>query len=257
MEFERLLPERPGGLYYVRDRHPIFWAGWSMVEAELMLLSVASQYGPFERYQLLSGSCYPIASSDELFEQLCDPSRPELCIWHGYSELTALQRKRVTKFHFHDFFGLLTQRGVPSSLVSLIRSLNRIVGYGLPFCRDVPNHLRKGSQWWCFREASVNRILMERETPAFERLSGFFRYCSAPDELFFSSLLLEDVRHVFGSPITVEHLNHHIEWRNKQRPSVLVEESFVDLLASASLFCRKVSLPESRPLLDKLDAFYD
>jgi hypothetical protein len=253
-EFRAVLPEKPGDVTYLADRHAVYYAGWSVVQAELKLLKAALQEGPFERYQLLSGSCYPVLNSYELHRRLSKSNAAELCIWGDYHHLNHLGQKRINRRHFHDLYGALRVQGWPKLLVDVLRVSNRIVRYALPAMRPVPAGIRKGSQWFCVKQATAEQMLRLASSPAGVDLANFLKYSSAADELFFHSMALENVSIEESDFHSNIHLNHFIDWSNLKRPRFLDASALASIRASGCCFCRKVKLPYSTELLQAIDA---
>jgi len=74
------------GVTLIRDRVPVYWGGWSQVEASLRLLQAAREHDPaFARFVLLSGCCYPLRSNRALRDYLFTDDAEHIGLVRGNS----------------------------------------------------------------------------------------------------------------------------------------------------------------------------
>jgi hypothetical protein len=95
------------GVSVIHPCRPVYWGDFSMVEATLSLLSQARQSGTFDRFVLLSGSCYPVkplASVEAAFA--ADPVRE----WISLSPITR-QSSLYTSIGWHWRWELIDRSG--------------------------------------------------------------------------------------------------------------------------------------------------
>jgi len=234
------------------DRIPVFWAGFSMVQATLNLLRRARAQVPGRaRFCLLSGMDYPIKDSRTIQAALASDkefmgidTRLVTGAWH---------LRHVRFAHFMDF---------PGTRISLIRKLVQRIRIPRAVTCKIP--LYWGAQWWALSGDCVDFILsFVQRNPDY---LDFHRHTFAPDEIFFHSIVKSSsfpISHDFESASDVpafiarpERGVHFIEWvviGGKPRPKTMDLTDLERLLSSPALFTRKCVDPVSTPLLDALD----
>ncbi|MBV8524971.1 MAG: hypothetical protein JOY71_23100, partial [Acetobacteraceae bacterium] len=57
-------------VHLIKERRKVFWGGFSMIEAEIALLSAALHGGEFDRFALISDDTFAIKSPDEIKRRL-------------------------------------------------------------------------------------------------------------------------------------------------------------------------------------------
>lgn len=55
-------------IYFVRDRHNVYWAGYSLTLAEIKVLQYAYDYSEYSYFHLISGVDLPIKSQDYIHD---------------------------------------------------------------------------------------------------------------------------------------------------------------------------------------------
>jgi hypothetical protein len=234
------------------DRIPVFWAGFSMVQATLNLMRRAREQVPGRaRFCLLSGMDYPIKDSKTIQSALA--SDKEFIRIDTRLVTGAWHLRHVRFAHFMDFPG--TRIGLVRKLVQRIR-IPRAVTCKIP--------LYWGSQWWALSGNCMDFILsFVEQNPDY---SDFHRHTFAPDEIYFHSIvksspfpIFHDVESASDVPAYIalpERGIHFIDWvviGGKPRPKTMELQDLERLLSSPALFTRKCVDPASTSLLDALD----
>jgi hypothetical protein len=234
---------------FLDERLPIEWGGWNMVQATLDLLRRAHRQSPSTYYQLLSGNCYPIKSNQDIAKKLSSGN-------FNYITLNE-EMKRGSRFHNRLFYrqsdqeliNILKRRpslaklNIPRYLGRLITSVrrqqDRLAG------RTLPAGMRpyKGGQWWCLTHDCARYVLdYAKANPRFVQ---FFRSTLIPDESFFHTIIANsEFAHTLPPCVArnVTSGNHHVRWRKvrgSNKPRVLTERDFYELVASEACFARK------------------
>jgi hypothetical protein len=239
------------------DRIAVYWADFSIVEATLSLLRAALHFGQVERIVLLSGSCYPIASDDDILDFFA--ARPAANFIKAFSieDASALYHDKIGRIHVgeesiarlagtHPAFNHALSRGLTLLLSWRKRDWRRGLAPLKPYF---------GSQWWAITRACGEYIL-EREEEC--RALQFFEHCFAPDEMYFHTI-------VANSPCgndSIVPFEGRGNWRlanlhliNDGSLRYVFDLSDLERVhRSNKLFVRKVNSAQSGPLLDALDA---
>ncbi len=123
----------------------------------------------------------------------------------------------------------------------------------VPFPRKHPFgdglRLYIGDMWVNLSAEAVHHVLEQFDRR--EEVRRYFGTCSTPDEALLPTLLLNDADDLR----IVNDRKRFIRWSpGAAHPEVLTEGDAPQLLASGAYFGRKVELPSSRALLDRLDA---
>jgi hypothetical protein len=244
---------------FLNERLPIEWGGWNMVQATLDLLRRAHHQSPSTYYQLLSGNCYPIKSNQDIAGKLSsgnfnyitlnDEMKPgsrfysRLFYRQSDQELISIFKRRPS------FAKLNVPRYLGRLITSVRRQQDRLMG------RTLPAGMRpyKGGQWWCLTHDCARYVLDYAN--ANPRFVQFFRSTYVPDESFFHTIIANSEFAHTLSPCRARKVtsgNHHVRWRRvgvSNKPRVLTERDFDELMASEACFARKFSEKRSGQLI--------
>lgn len=233
-------------------RIAVHWAGFSMVEASLILLNNARYQQSFHRYVLLSGTCYPVGTAAMRARQLEGDAnfldaRP---VPPGHPAAERLLA-RIQRWWLMDHDWVWQARDpAQSEQVQALRSYLGRFREQLPPPPPLPLPYHHGSQWWALTDAAVAWLLAELRTQAGQSLIERFRYSFCPDEAFFQTLLA-------ASPLaaSLKPSLHLVDWSEASRAQGkwLDESHWRAIRQSGALFVRKVHPQHSAALLDRLD----
>ena len=192
---------------FVKERIPVFWGDWSMVEATILLMEEALTDSSLTRFTLLSGSHYPIISNKKIAlkalesgnivaariaPNMPDGSRPEI----------EYQRR---------FY----RTNEPNGLWAQAKNgfMNRVFFYGRPLDWKAVSPLtgmRAGSQYWSLeREFAIYCVAQIRSS---RPLIDYFKQINCSDEKVFATLYGE-----FSSQISLEGTTF-VKWTGAANP---------------------------------------
>jgi hypothetical protein len=246
---------------FLEHRVPVYWAGYSQVEATILLIREALGAGVnYERLVLLSGSDYParpISDLEALFRRDRDRNFMKYVAVESSAHLTSL----VSRRYFRD--GILPWQASRRS--PAVRSLERILRKGLelanrPFPVKMPADVRlvHGSAYWALTQNAAEYLLSKIDSKEGQRYVELYIHAFASDEQFFHTVIANSV---FAESSTGEIA---YEGRGTYRTANLhlidpslakwfVAEDIAALDASEMYFVRKVRSGVSDELLDILD----
>ncbi len=220
------------------------WGQWSLVAATLAAVRAALAAFPDATHlYMLSGDCMPIKSA---------------AYAHAF-----LDREEVDYIESFDFFrsdwiktGLREDRLIYRHWFNE-RSANRLfyaslaVQRWLGLARAVPDGLQVqiGSQWWCLRRATVERVLAFCDARA--DVMRFFRTTWIPDETFFQTL----VRHLVPDAEIRARTLTFLMFTDYGMPVTFYNDHHDLLLGQDFLFARKIS-PGALTLRARLGTLY-
>lgn len=227
-----------------RRRHKCGWGEWSLVAATLATVRAASDAFPLAtHFYLLSGDCMPIKSAQEahgfLDAEDCDYIE-SVDFYSGGWIKTGIKEERLSRFH------LFNERKNKTLFYSSIDLQGR-----LGINRKPPADLRMmiGSQWWCLRRHSIEKVLEFCDTrPDAMR---FFRHTWIPDETFFQTV----IRHVVPGDEIRSRTPTFLMFTDYGMPVNFYNDHYDLLVSQDYMFARKIS-PEAKHLRARLAALW-
>ena len=229
---------------FARRRIRCGWGEWSLVAATLEAVRAAeAAFLDATHFYMISGDCMPVKTAEFVHDRLEDDDADIIECFDFFDSdwiKTGLKEERLTYRHFVNeraqkrlfYWGLDVQRRL-----------------GLK--RAIPQDLRImiGSQWWCLRRRTVERVLdFCRARPDVVR---FFRTTWIPDETFFQTL----VRHLVPATEIRVHTPTFLMFTDYGMPATFYDDHYDLLLAQDAFFARKIS-PEARALKARLGDLY-
>ncbi len=220
------------------------WGEWSLVRATLEAAGAAlSSFTDATHLYLVSGDCAPATSAVHARDILTPGDRDMIESFDFFASdwiRTGPKRERLVYRHL---FNERRQKRLFYASVALQRRL------GLE--RAIPKGIRVmiGSQWWCLRRATVERILaFMRERPD---VVHFFRTTWIPDETFVQTLVphLVPAAEIEGRSPTFKLFSDY------GMPVTFYDDQFDLLVAQDHLFARKIS-PAASALRARLAALW-
>jgi hypothetical protein len=231
-EYATRLGEEAKVCRFVERRASVFWAGFSMVEAELSLILTAMTERHYERFVLISDDTFPLLPSSALGAYLAeDYDRVMLRKLAPNDPFMA----RYDQYFFLDHQATaLLGRPIESAAVDQAM-LDRMA--------DIQNAMRRGkkkidiyygSQWWSITRGSMETILGQLEND-FHLLESF-RYSAVPDEIMFQTLV--------GNYVSISRVRNgpvYVEWGREPKPYVFSSLSDLEPITPDYAFARKFS----------------
>ncbi len=223
-----------GGNIAIISKEKCSWGMYSMVLATIASVKeILSQCKAVERVILTSESCLPIKGPDYFHEWQAGSSDVDFIENNLYyrSASYSLIGERFQRFHF---FGWKNNRWMFEMSEALQKKFN--------IHRKIPNSLEMsfGSQWWCLRRETLEKIIADLENNALER---FFKYTWVPDEILFQTLVRRNSDNVRSYSLC------YTEFDKFGKPRVFFDDHLPKLKRSRHLICRKVH-PQADALYD-------
>lgn len=229
-----LLSMKRSKLYIIRNRVKVYWADFSMVQAELNLLQEAVRQDAYDYFHFLSGVDMPLKPQDEIhrfFEAHAGREFIDYCLYDVEDELT----RKMKRWHLFpkDFKNIGRLNRVTRSLRALFLRIQ--IGFG--WYRNRTLDFKKGSQW-CSITGAFARYLLEHQAD----ISRIFTHTFCPDEVMMQTLCWNSPFREHLYDVSTDYKGHMrlIDW-GRGRPYVWQESDWDELLASDRLFARKFS----------------
>lgn len=232
------------GLVVLKDRVRVFWADYSMVEAELALFGAAYDPGTYSYYHLLSGVDVPVKTQDYI-HSWCDTHPGVEYVGFSTPAKGEIDWRTQHRFIFTNDFRN------PSLLKKTLRAVfvkaQDIVGY-----RRHGEDVRKGPQWFSATSDFIGYILDNKDY-----IRRMFRHTFVPDEMFVQTLLWnsEFRDRAYDLEDEFEGCKRYIKWVNGELKDLRAEE-VEDMVRSPRWFARKMrggDLGMVAIIKDKLD----
>ncbi|PWK62199.1 DUF5928 domain-containing protein [Roseicyclus mahoneyensis] len=229
---------------FARRRIKCGWGAWSLVQATLNALEVAEErFADATHFYMLSGDCLPVKSAAyaHKFLDAHDRDYVESFDFHSSDWIkTGFKDERLIYRHW---FNERTQKWL------FYRSFKMQKALGLT--RRIPADIEVmiGSQWWCLRRCTIEKILeFCRQRRDVVR---FFSTTWIPDETFFQTLVrhLVPEREIESRTLTFKMFSDY------GMPVSFYNDQYDLLISQGYLFARKIS-PEAGLLKDRLGALW-
>ncbi len=229
---------------FAKRRVKCGWGEWSLVEATLNALETALDAFPrATHFYMLSGDCMAIKSAEYAHRYL-DENDVDFIESFDFFESswikTGFKEERLIYRHF---FNERTQSKLFYASFNLQKSL------GLR--RNIPKDLQIqiGSQWWCLRRQTVEKIMQFVATRT--DVMRFFATTWIPDETFFQTI----VRHLIPESEIDPRTLTFLMFTDYGLPVTFYNDHYDLLLSQDFLFARKIS-PDAVDLKERLGQLY-
>ncbi len=206
------------------------WGEWSLVQATLNAVRAAVEAFPFTtHFYLVSGDCMPVRSAENIHDYLDESDADQIESKDFYESSwikTGLKEERLTYRHW---FNERKNKWL------FYKSLDVQKRLGLFRQPPVGMEMRIGSQWWCLRRGTIERILefvVKRKD-----VVRFFRTTWIPDETFFQSL----VYHLVPETEIISRPPTFLMFSDYGMPVTFYADHFEYLTGQNALFARKIS----------------
>lgn len=232
------------GVTFARKRMKCGWGEWSLVAATLEALRAAADAFPqATHFYMLSGDCMPVKSAEYAHDFLDAEDCDFIESFDFFASDWIKTGIKAERLIYRHWFNERKQKALFYASMNLQRRL------GLQ--RAIPEDLQVmiGSQWWCLRRDTVERVLGFCD--ARPDVMRFFAGTWIPDETFFQTLVAHLVprREIRTRTLTF------LMFTDYGMPVTLYNDHFDLLLRQDYLFARKIS-PEALELRERLGALW-
>ncbi len=270
-DFKRMAPSN-NRIFFLKQRMKIFWMGYSMVNATLLLIKAALRSPLACRYYvLLSGTDYPIKGNRYILDFYKNATTQFI---NTFGLEDALWSHKISKYHYFDT-NIFNPRGWLNEKIPFLHRfamrLYRLVQGKLPG-RRFPFTMEPygGGQFWSLTAECVSYI--DRYMEANKAVARFYKFTHSPDEMVFPTIIMNSGYGVELKKCAEDRFWYHeqkfvtgfgtclryIDWHPaRELPAILKDEDFEKLLSSEDHFARKFCPSRSRGLMEKIDQYLD
>ena len=229
---------------FVKKRVRCGWGEWSLVQATIYTVQAAvAAYPRATHFYMLSGDCMAIKTA-EYTHKFLDENDADFIETFDYFESdwikTGMKEERLIYRHY---FNERNRKKLFYGAMALQQKLG--------IKRDLPRDLqiRIGSQWWCLRRQTVEKVLgfiRDRRD-----VTRFFSTTWIPDETFFQTI----VPHVVALDEIRSRTLTFLMFTDYGMPVTFYNDHYDMLVSQDYLFARKIS-PEATDLKRRLGHLY-
>ena len=229
--------------YFIDSRVDVKWGGFSLCEATINLLEVASKK-EYVHYYLMSGSDYLLKSSEELYNYLVNNKK--------YNFNTSI---KTTGF-YNKRYEIKYRPWLSNNnfICKVIKNLYMIITGGRThtfnlFKLEYKTNFKVSfaSEWFCYNHDAVTYILNYLSQN--KEYSEFMKSTLVPDEMFFISILTNS-----SYSKTIREGLTYVDWsENKRSPKTFTRNDLEDLKESNYFVARKFDENYDSEILDLLD----
>ena len=229
---------------FAKKRVKCGWGEWSLVQATINALEAAAEAFPrATHFYMLSGDCMAIKTA-EYTHQFLDENDADFIENFDYFESdwikTGMKEERLIYRHFFN------ERKYKALFYSALALQQK---FGLK--RDLPKDLeiRIGSQWWCLRRQTTEKVLEFIRSR--KDVIRFFATTWIPDETFFQTI----VPHLVPAEEIRSRTLTFLMFTDYGMPVTFYNDHYDMLVSQDYLFARKIS-PEATDLKRRLGLLY-
>lgn len=261
--------ENCSNISIIPQRENCIWGDFSIVKATIHLLKNVVEFGNKGFTILLSGQDYPIKSPQILNDFLRINKDSNFIDIQRIEDKWSKKMVRDKIEHYH--FIHSQERGhsnsyapfFTSSLKQKFRTLFHLLTGRLPFetfqkLLELPQRIPVfaqqygGSQWWAFNEKTTENLNSYIENN-YQKLEDYYRFTSAPDEIFFHSVLMNIL-----SAEERDHLKPSLTYTNWERKNCILPVTFdtndlQELSAVDHFFARKFDIDYDQEIFNLID----
>ena len=233
----------------VSRKYCVNWGGTSVLNSEIFLLRTALKTSNADFFHLISGQDYPTRPFEYFLKFFEDNAEKEF-ISYMHLPHPSWEDNTFRRFQYFYPYDYAIEQLNPREWVMEQVKTQVVIGKKRPI-PDEFDHLYGSSQWFSItRKAATILLDYTDQHPQFYRRMWM---TFAPEECYVATVLVN----LIGKE-KIEPWNHRfIRWKyeNGNRPANLGCEHFRYLLENECFFARKIELPISTILLDKIDQY--
>lgn len=229
-------------VYFLDGRIEINWGGFSILYAQLKLLSAAIAKDKYDYISFISGQDYPLKTNEYILDYLTTHNGKEFL---EFSKLPCPHWMGNGGTHRFEYYWLVDEMGYDKSAIFYRQQLSDGAKV-----RNMPSSLipHGGSNWFTITKSCANYInSFIKQNPYFVH---FFKMVVHPEEIFFHTIILNSA---FGNNCTNDNLRF-IDWDSPgPKPKLLKEADMDRFMFSEHHFARKFDLSVDSTVVDLIE----
>lgn len=226
------------------ERTNVAWGGYSQINAEMILLRVATQHGRYNHYHLLSGSDLPIKSQDFIYSFFMEHDGVEFV---RFEKMDFQYESRIQYYH-------LFQENIGRTDNLFLRGMNLIflkVQKLLGIKRNKNINFQKGTNWFSITDDLARYVVSKSEW-----IENTFKNSFCCDEVFLQTLIVnsdfKDRLYHKEFDNNTRSIMRLIDW-NRGKPYTFRISDKDELISSDMIFARKFDLSIDSDIIEFLE----
>jgi hypothetical protein len=243
---------RYSNIIVLKNPISVNWGGYSMIEAEILLLEEAMSKGKYNYFHLLSGDDLPIQNMSHIHEFFENNKGKEFIGFENYSENNRPNYESRVRYYwfFQEKAGKYNRNIIISETNSILLAMQRL----LHIKRNKQIEFHKGSQWFSITDRFAAYIIDKKNL-----IRKIYKYTSCGDEIFIQTLCInsefkdnlycQDINKPWPSSMRL------IDWK-RGNPYVFKVDDFEVIKNSDKLFARKFDDEVDKEIIDMIENQY-
>ena len=242
---------------YFFQEYEVYWGGYSVVEAELLLLESASRNN-YDYYHIISGTDL-LLTTNEAFDDFFEKNKGYEFIEFDDNKLLNDPEisRRARLFHFLQNFRRISSSSLINSIFVFLERCLLLFQIILRIDRTkkLDWTIKYGSQWASITNDLTKEILRQKS-----RVKEVFRLTNCADELFIQTIAYNSVfRDKIFDNQTDNLMNNmrFVDWKrgNNGSPYTFRSSDFENVIHSKALFGRKFSEEIDKEIIVKISDY--
>ncbi len=234
---------------YHTKRTNVIWGGYSQINAELLLLELATKKNEYQYYHLMSGEDLPIKSQTYIHDFFDRNNGKEFL---RFQSDVFIHKERTSYFYFWE-------GGPRDGTLKLRNIMNRIsvmFQKKIGVCRNRDIDFAKGTSWFSITNELALYVLKRRKW-----IKNVFLFTFCCDEIFIHTLIKKTKfeKKLFCTSFDndLRSIMRLIDWE-RGNPYVFKEEDYNQIIESKMLFARKFDSQVDSKIIAKIfEKFYE
>lgn len=225
-------------LQFIPETVEVNWGGFSIVQAELILLRTALETGGYDFLHLLSGNDLPIKSQDYIHDFFRRNQGKEFVeFWNPAGHTFRRYRCRT-------FF----PEKVGKHSVQHLNQITKFLSFYLGIRQNRDVDFKCGSQWFSITEAFAHYVLSKEDW-----IEKVFKYTTIPDEAVITTVLHSSPFAASCAGTNMRLIDFTRRESGHKHPHTFTMEDFAMLRSSDCLFARKFSESVDSEIIGRIE----
>lgn len=222
-------------VYFIKERHNVYWGGFSMIHATISLISTALRESKASSFLLVSDDSTPLKTPQQIENSLSQYRNqisirkvsPDTPLHDRYRGFFFLDSKFANPKHFP-----IDQRNFTEEHLRDFSRMLILMNRG----KHKEDSLYHGSQWWALSRECLEFTLTQWNTNTWQRDS--FEFSAIPDEMYFQTIAHEFLT-ISGQPSRYSGIMY-ADFSRSPKPFIFSDLSEFPKNLADVLFARKI-----------------
>ena len=229
-------------MYTILNALPSHGGGYSQINAELLLLKLATETDTYCHYHLLSGEDLPIKSNETIYDFFINNKNKEFV---AFDDANFKDYDRV-KYHYR----FQDKLGSGKWYLSYVQQLDIFLQKKLHLSRNNNISFQKGANWFSISDSLARHVVKQSDW-----IKSIFQNSFCCDEIFLQTLIINSpfINNLYSNDFDDNYESNMrlIDWK-RGSPYVFCENDFNEIMNSNRLFARKFQAHKDINIIRKI-----